>query len=117
VSNVSYNNVTRTIVSEVKQRTIRFTARVNYNITPDLTLQYYGQPFITRPDYQHFAYVKDRLNKVFNDRFHQFTPSQISYSNGTYFIDENFDGITDYTFDKPDFNFVQFRSNLVMRWE
>jgi hypothetical protein len=23
----------------------------------------------------------------------------------------------DYRFDKPDFNFVQFRSNLVARWE
>jgi hypothetical protein len=49
VSTVRYNNEMRTIVGEVKQKTIRFTGRVNYNITPDLTLQYYGQPFITRP--------------------------------------------------------------------
>ena len=27
------------------------------------------------------------------------------------------DGKIDYTFGKPDFNFVQFRSNLVARWE
>ena len=27
------------------------------------------------------------------------------------------DGKTDYSFGKPDFNFVQFRSNLVVRWE
>ena len=32
-------------------------------------------------------------------------------------MDENQDGETDYSFDKPDFNFVQFRSNLVIRWE
>ena len=117
VSNVNYNNTTRTIVSEVKQRTLRFTGRVNYNITPDLTVQYYGQPFITRPLYSHFAYVKNGLAKEYNDRFHPFTPSQISYNNGTYSIDEDFDGNTDYSFSKPDFNFVQFRSNLIMRWE
>ena len=35
-------------------------------------------------------------------------------SNGEYFVDENSDGITDYSFAKPDFNFVQFRSNLVV---
>jgi len=117
VSNVSYNNGTRTIVAEVKQKTLRFTGRINYNITPDLTVQYYGQPFITRPLYAHFAYVKDGLNKVYNDRFQPFTPSQISFSNGTYSIDEDLDGNTDYSFSKPDFNFVQFRSNLIMRWE
>ena len=32
-------------------------------------------------------------------------------------IDENDDGQTDYSFGKPDFNFVQFRSNFVVRWE
>jgi hypothetical protein len=32
-------------------------------------------------------------------------------------VDENGDGIPDYSLDKPDFNFVQFRSNLVVRWE
>ena len=34
-----------------------------------------------------------------------------------YLVDENRDGATDYTFGNPDFNFVQFRSNMVLRWE
>jgi hypothetical protein len=34
-----------------------------------------------------------------------------------YEVDENHDGVADYTFSRPDFNFVQFRSNLVIRWE
>ena len=33
------------------------------------------------------------------------------------YIDENGDQITDYSFSNPDFNFLQFRSNLVLRWE
>ncbi|HUR66114.1 MAG TPA: hypothetical protein VMZ03_07155, partial [Chitinophagaceae bacterium] len=96
---------------------LRFTARLNFSVTPDLTLQYYGQPFITRPLYSKFAYVSNPVAKEFNDRFHVYSPNEISFNNGVYSIDENHDAITDYTFGKPDFNFVQFRSNLVARWE
>lgn len=117
VSNVDYNNMVRTIVSEVNQETLRFVGRLNYNITPDLTLQYYGQPYITRPLYTNFGYVSDPLAKKYDDRFHVFTPNQISFNNDEYFIDETGDGIADYSFSNPDFNFVQFRSNFVVRWE
>jgi hypothetical protein len=61
--------------------------------------------------------VVDPLNKKYDNRFLAYTASQISESNGTYLIDENRDGFTDYSFGKPDFNFVQFRSNMVIRWE
>lgn len=117
VDNVNYNNTIRTIVGEVSQKTLRVTSRLSYNVTPDLTIQYYGQPFITRPLYDHFGYVSNPLDKSFDNRFTVFNPSQITYANGSYAVDENKDGATDYTFHKPDFNFVQFRSNLVMRWE
>ncbi|HVF82460.1 MAG TPA: DUF5916 domain-containing protein [Flavisolibacter sp.] len=117
VSNVNYNNSIRSIVGEVKQKTLRFTGRINYNITPDLTLQYYGQPFITRPLYANFAYVSTPLAKKYNDRFTTLNVNQISYNNGSYVVDENRDGLADYQFSKPDFNFVQFRSNLIIRWE
>jgi hypothetical protein len=117
VSNVSFNNTTRTIVGEVKQRTLRFTGRFSYNITPDLTVQYYGQPFITRPLYSNFAFVSSPMAKEFNDRFYVFNSNEISFSNGKYFVDEDVNGTPDYNFSKPDFNFVQFRSNLIVRWE
>ena len=117
VSNVDYNNSTRTIVSEVKQKTLRFTGRVSYNITPDLTLQYYGQPFITRPLYNRFAYVSDPLAKKYDDRFYIFKPNQIRFNDNQYWVDENGDGTPEYSFNKPDFNFVQLRSNLIVRWE
>jgi hypothetical protein len=117
VSQVSYGDVIRTIVSSVNQNTWRYTLRLNYNITPDLTLQYYGQPFITRPEYEGYGYVKDPLNKSYNDRFHRFTSSQITEQDGSFMIDENGDGETDYSFGDPNFNFMQFRSNLVARWE
>lgn len=118
VQNVSYNGGTRTIVGQVKQKTLRFTGRLTYNITPDLTVQYYGQPFITRPVYSKFAYVSNPLAKKYDDRFSVFdTATQISFDSGTYSVDENKDGMVDYSFRRPDFNFVQFRSNFIVRWE
>lgn len=117
VNNINFNNSTRTIVSEVKQKTLRFTGRLSYNITPDLTVQYYGQPYITRPLYNKFAYVSDPMAKKYDERFHVFSANEIQYNNGQYNVDENKDGTIDYSFGKPDFNFVQFRSNLIVRWE
>jgi uncharacterized protein DUF5916/cellulose/xylan binding protein with CBM9 domain len=117
VSNILYNNTNRTIVGEVKQKTLRFTGRLTYNITPELTLQYYGQPFITRPLYNNFAFVSNPFAKKYDDRFHVFNANEINFSNGEYQVDENMDGTPDYSFSKPDFNFVQFRSNLIVRWE
>lgn len=116
VAQASYNNEPRTIVGSVDQHTFSLTLRVNYNITPDLTIQYYGQPYITRPLYGNYAYVVDPLNADYYSRFHKWG-TEVSYVNGQYEVDENKDGIADYTFTKPDFNFVQFRSNLVVRWE
>ena len=117
VSIKDFNNLQRIIVSEVRQKTLRFIGRLNYNITPDLTIQYYGLPFISRPLYKNFAYITNPLAKEYNDRFQPYASNQISYSNGVYSIDENGDNNTDYSFSNPNFNFVQFRSNLVARWE
>lgn len=117
VDNVTYGNTTRTIVGEVKQHILSFTGRLTYNITPDLTLQYYGQPYINRPLYSHFAYVINPMAKNYNDRFQPFKEGVVKLVDDKYQVDEQKDGVVDYTFDKPDFNFVQFRSNFVMRWE
>jgi len=46
-----------------------------------------------------------------------YNSTQISLTDEVYNIDENLDGNIDYTFNKPDFSFVQLRTNLVARWE
>lgn len=107
----------RTIVSEVDQRSLYVTARLNYNITPDLTVQYYGQPFIFRALYKNYGFVTDPLNKNYNARFHRYDDAEIFRKDDSFLIDEDRNGVPDYSFDKPDFNYIQFRSNLVVRWE
>ena len=56
---------------------------------------------------------------TFEDRFQLYDSNQISFdeNNGLYLVDEDSNGTTDFEFGEPDFSFVQFRSNLVIRWE
>jgi hypothetical protein len=118
VQTVQIGEEQRTIVSEVLQHSVSLTTRFSYNISPTLTVQVYAQPFLFRAKYQNYGLVTNPLDKDFDQRFHRFTPQEISTENGNDFlVDENGDGNTDYGFSKPDFNFVQFRGNLVVRWE
>ena len=63
--------------------------------------------------------MDDPVAEKLNNRISLFNTNQISRVNNTgdYFIDENLDGSIDYEIEDPDFSFVQFRSNLVVRWE
>ena len=119
VSDAVFNNETRYITGTVDQRTFSLTARLNYSITPNLTIQYYGQPFISKGQYKDFKYITNPLAVDFYDRFEFYDSKSIVFdeNESVYSIDEDQDGNIDYTFNNPDFNFMQFRSNLVVRWE
>jgi len=107
------------VTGRVIQQTFRFSLRVNYSLSPNITLEYWGQPFISKGNYSEFKYITDPLARVYTDRFHLYDNVQMSAEegNGNFNIDEDRDGIVDYSFGNPDFNFLQFRSNLVFRWE
>lgn len=111
------NGSPRYLNGEINQRTLSMSFRLNYTINPNLTIQYWGQPFISRGRYSNFKHITDPIAKTFEDRFVQYSAEQTVLSDGTYAIDEDLDGVTDFSFDNPDFSFVQFRSNLVVRWE
>ncbi|PKA83202.1 carbohydrate binding protein with CBM9 domain [Ulvibacter sp. MAR_2010_11] len=117
VTQASYNGMPRYITGEIDNDSWSATLRVNYTINPNLTIQYYGQPFIFRANYSNFNYVNDPIADDLNDRVTWYDNDQISLSEGVYSVDEDRDGAVDYSFGKPDFAFVQFRSNLVVRWE
>jgi hypothetical protein len=117
VSQRDYSGVTRYILGEIDNETISTTLRVNYNINPNLTIQYYGQPFIFRAKYSNFNYVNNPIAEDLNERITLYNQDQISFDGEIYSVDENTDGTEDYSFGDPDFAFVQYRSNLVVRWE
>jgi len=80
-------------------------------------VQYYGQPFGTSGKYGEFKSITDASASEYSQRYILLPASVMSTGNDQYFVDENNDGTSDYSFGKPDFNFGQFRSNMVVRWE
>ncbi|MEQ6123726.1 DUF5916 domain-containing protein [Pseudotenacibaculum sp. MALMAid0570] len=117
VTQRGFGNTTRYILGDIEQRTWTTTLRLNYSINPNLSIQYYGQPFISRGRYSDFNYVNNAVAEDLSDRVAVYNANQITLNNGLYEVDENTDGNVDYNFGNPDFSFVQFRSNLVARWE
>jgi hypothetical protein len=116
VTNLTYNINDRYIFASIDRKTISASLRVNLNLSPDLTFQYWGQPFIATGRYYDHKYILDPMANSYRDRFHTYTASQLT-DGSDYSIDENMDGINDYTFGKTDFNYKAFLSNLVIRWE
>ncbi len=108
----------RYIFGKLNQKTVGVVLRLNYSPTPNLSIQYYGQPFVSAGSYSEFKHITDPRAKG-SARYAIFTENEIHYDldDQTYYVDEDSDGMTDYSFGLPDFNFKQFRSNLVIRWE
>jgi len=105
----------RYIMGTLRQKTAGLTFRAELNITPEISVQYYGSPFVSRGSYSEFKYITDPEAKGFDDRFRIYENTHLS--GGQYLLDENGDMIADYYINNPDFNFNQFRSNLVAKWE
>ncbi len=107
----------RYIVGELTRRVISMDIRINYSITPDLSLQYWGQPFIYSANYSRFADVIDAGNIDINKQYHAFSDSEISYDekDDSYIVAEN--NQLSFIFENPDFSVFEFRSNFVLRWE
>lgn len=114
-----FNGEERYIFASINQKVLGMSLRLNLSLTPDLTIQYWGQPFIAAGKYSDFKRITSNLADDYTDRFHTFSGAEISYdeNNAYYSIDEDLNSVTDYWLEDPDFNVKEFRSNLVARWE
>ncbi|MEO1049891.1 MAG: DUF5916 domain-containing protein [Bacteroidota bacterium] len=119
VSTEEFGAQARYITARIDQDTYRMTMRFTYLINPNLSIQYYGQPFVSRGDYSDFNRITNAGASEYTDRFQRLEGSAISFNEegDEYLVDETGNGTTNYTISNPDFNFVQFRSNAVLRWE
>jgi hypothetical protein len=119
VQTLSMNGDPRYLFARLDQKTINITVRLNYTLTPKLSLEYYGQPFVAAGKYSEYKIITNPAADKIGNRYKQFSDNEMNFlpEENTYRFDENSDGITDYSLWNPDFNFRQFRSNLVIRWE
>jgi hypothetical protein len=117
VEQTSNGGSDRYVFANIDRKTISASFRVNLNLSPDLTLQYWGQPFVATGSYTKYKYITDPLADSYHNRFLTYTDDQYLPDPENIVIDENRDGTEDYRFGLPDFNVREFLSNLVLRWE
>jgi hypothetical protein len=84
----------RYVFALIHQKTVGITTRLNYTVTPALSIQLYAEPFVSAGDYSTFKELVDGRSKSYEGRY---TP-------------------TVYT-GNPDFNYRSFRTTNVLRWE
>ena len=101
------------LTGQIDQQTASLTFRGELFITPELSIQYYGSPFYSVGKYSEFKRVNQSGAKNLDERF---ALLDVSYDdvNNIYSFDHNAET---WNFQNPDFSFMQFRSNLVLRWE
>ncbi|TPV94492.1 MAG: carbohydrate binding family 9 domain-containing protein [Myxococcales bacterium FL481] len=102
------------VLGRIQQTTLGVTLRVNYTITRNLSMQIYAQPFTSSGRYDQFKEPDDHQAQDFDDRFHVLSGPEIARADDEYTVTRA--GYT-YTFDAPDFDFRELRSNFVLRWE
>ncbi len=109
----------RFVFGTIEQETTNLTLRLDYSITPDLTVQLYASPFVSTGRYREHKRITVPRAAAYSDRFAVFSAEQLTFDSGgdLFRIDENRDGVVDYSFDNPDFDVREFNSNLVIRWE
>jgi len=102
------------MVSSLDNRNLNFVFRANLILTTALTVQYYGSPFLSLGHYYDYKKITKATANKLEDRYVNLTNLA---SDNNYKFDLVGDGKTFFTADDRDFNFMQFRSNLVVRWE
>jgi hypothetical protein len=94
VENVTVGGATHYVFGRITQKTFGMSARVNYTMTPTLSLQIYARPFVSAGRYSDFKELVNGRAPRYEDRY------------APYAYDSN-----------PDFNFRSFRTTNVLRWE
>jgi hypothetical protein len=104
---------THYVFGTIAQTVAALTARVNWTFSPRLSLQAYAQPFIAAGNYRELKDVDNPHAGRFADRFHVLQGNDYMEVDGTVHVSHN----GTYTFARPDFNFGELRSTVVLRWE
>jgi len=108
-----YIRNTKYLVGTIDRNTISSTLRFEYYISPEISLQYYGNPYASTGKYENFREVAEADNKSLNLRYNnlQSTLQPDNY----YQLTKN--GLPAYRIENPDIKRQEFNSNLVGRWE
>jgi hypothetical protein len=113
VSSIIGGASTEYVVGYIDRQTTSFTFRTELYITPEMSIQYYGSPYYSVGSYDDFRRVDQSHAHDINERLEQLDVSYDQEQNTYSYVSDT----ETYQFYNPDFSFMQFRSNLVFRWE
>ena len=111
----------RYVFANMDQVTFSANIRLDWIITPELSLQAYFQPLISSGDYSNFKELSKTKSFDYNSYGSNGSVLQKSVSSSgavSYKVDSDGDGLAkSYSFSNPDFNLASLRGNVVLRWE
>ena len=116
VDEISSNNESRYIFGRINRKTVGTTLRLDISLTPKLSIQFYGQPFISAGDYSNYKHITNSKADNYKDRFHEYSSDEISYNEENDVYDVNI-GSENYSIENYDFNFKEFYASMVVKWE
>jgi len=95
---VDSTGVTHYTFAHLDQTTVSLTFRLDYTVSPTLTLQIYANPFVSRGTFSDVREVANARAEKYADRFAPYGDAAV-------------------TADPGGFNVREFNSNTVLRWE
>jgi len=101
------------VFGRIHETDVSLTLRVNWTFSPHLALQVYAQPYIASGHYSELKDVNNPGASRYADRFHLLGAGEYQLVDGDSQVLP--DGTINVT--RPDFNFRQLRSTVVLRWE
>ncbi len=104
----------RSIFGTVDQTQVSLQNRFNYSFTPDLSLEFYAEPFAASGRYYDFGELRRARSRdlIAYGRDPGTTIDEVE--DGNYEVSS---GGETFEFSRDDFNVLSFRSNFVLRWE
>jgi hypothetical protein len=100
------------VMGQLDQQVLSSTLRLDLNFSPALSLSYYGGPFVATGRYDDFRAVVEPRAK---DASRRYTAVDLKpVGDGSLGGDYRGDTLR---ITNPDFNWREFKSNLVLRWE
>jgi hypothetical protein len=105
----------RYVFGRIDQSTFLIDLRANYTIGPDLSVEVWGEPFAANGRY--YGLGELAAPRTFNLRGYGTSGTTITRdsTSGDYTVTDGPSHTV--AIPNPDFNFVSFRSNAVLRWE
>jgi hypothetical protein len=103
----------RYVFAHIDRATYSTEFRMNYTFKPDLTLDFYGEPFAASGRYSHIGELMAARTRAIREYGTDGT-AITTLEDGSRRVT---DGAASFTLRNRDFNVQSFRSNLVLRWE